>query len=175
VSVTNGGNHAEVSYCNIVGVGADDALRRFRAEDERIEDLLPELVEALSETSGGVELSRQVKDSLTSLREAASLVEVAAKAQEQERGRVMHLASIGLLIEVLAHELYRATAGGLKTIAAARSAKDPSSTGTSLRVLDAQLRTLQKRLKVLDPLSTNARQTKEDFELTDWVREIVEG
>lgn len=156
-------------------IGADDALHRFRAEDERIEELLPELIEALSETKGGVELSRQVKESLTSLREAASLIEDAAKAQEQERGRVMHLASIGLLIEVLAHELYRATAGGLKTIAAARSAKDPTSAGTSLRVLDAQLRTLQKRLKVLDPLSTNARQTKEEFELADWVREIVEN
>jgi signal transduction histidine kinase len=156
-------------------VGAHDALERFKAEDQRIEELLPDLIETLSETSGGVELSKQVKKSLTSLREAALLVEAAAAAQEQERGRVMHLASIGLLIEVLAHELYRATAGGLKTIAAARSTKDPASAATSLRVLDAQLRTLQKRLKVLDPLSTNARQTKEDFELTEWIREIVDG
>ena len=156
-------------------IGAVDALERFRAEDERIEDLLPRLLEALSETNAGRKLSRQVRELLTSLREAASLVEAASKAQEQERGRVMHLASIGLLIEVLAHELYRATTGGLKTIAAARSARDPASVTTSLRVLDAQLRTLQKRLKVLDPLSTNARQTKEDFELVGWVREIVDG
>jgi signal transduction histidine kinase len=42
-------------------------------------------------------------------------------------------------------------------------------------VLDAQLRTLQKRLKVLDPLSTNARQTKEEFELVGWVDDIVSG
>lgn len=156
-------------------VGAHDALDRFKAEDRRIEELLPDLIETLSETSGGIEMSKQVKDSLTSLREAASLVEAAAEAQEQERGRVMHLASIGLLIEILAHELYRATAGGLKTIAAARSTKDAASAAASLRVLDAQLRTLQKRLKVLDPLSTNARQTKENFELAEWIREIVEG
>src|SRR5665213_2255739 len=156
-------------------VSAAEALERFRAEDERIEDLLPQLLDALSETTAGRKLSRQVKESMTSLREAASLVEAASKAQEQERGRVMHLASIGLLIEVLAHELYRATAGGLKTIAAARSARDPTSATTSLRVLDAQLRTLQKRLKVLDPLSTNARQTKENFELVGWIQEIVAG
>ena len=42
-------------------------------------------------------------------------------------------------------------------------------------MLDAQLRTLQKRLKVLDPLSTNARQTKEEFELVGWVDDIVSG
>ena len=156
-------------------VGAEDALHRFRSEDSRIEELLPELIKVLSNTPGGAELSRKVKESLTSLREAAKLVEAASRAQEEERGRVMHLASIGLLIEVLAHELYRATAGGLKTIAAARSGRDSRSVSVSLRVLDAQLRTLQKRLKVLDPLSTNARQTKESFELAEWIREIVNG
>jgi signal transduction histidine kinase len=79
------------------------------------------------------------------------------------------------MIEVLAHELYPATSGGLKTIAAARASRNPDSTGTSLRVLEAQLKTLQKRLKVLDPLSTNARQTKEEFDLVDWVRDIVDS
>ena len=156
-------------------VGAEDVLHRFKTEDDRIEEILPELIRMLSSTPGGVELSRKVKESLTSLREAAKLVEAASTAQEEERGRVMHLASIGLLIEVLAHELYRATAGGLKTIAAAKRTKDWRTVSVSLRVLDAQLRTLQKRLKVLDPLSTNARQTKETFELVEWIREIVDG
>ena len=156
-------------------VSSDDALERFRLEDDRIEALLPRLMVALSETAAGKRLSKQVKDSLFALREAAELVEVASQAQEQERERVMHLASIGLLIEVLAHELYRATAGGLRTIRLARSGKDPRPVSVSLRVLEAQLRTLQKRLRVLDPLSTNTRQTKEEFEITEWVGEIVDG
>ena len=156
------------------GVAPADVIERFRAEDGRIESLLPDLTKALSGSKEGAELSRRVRSSLTSLREAASLLEAASRAQVQERGRLMHLASIGLLIEVLAHELYRATDSGLKTIAKARSTRDANSTSTSLRVLDAQLRTLQKRLKVLDPLSTNARQTKERFELGEWVREIVD-
>ncbi len=156
-------------------VNADDAIERFRQEDDRIEALLPRLVKALSKTAGGSRLSKQVKESLAALRAAAEAVEIASQAQEQERERVMHLASIGLLIEVLAHELYRATAGGLKTIRSARSGKDRRSVSVSLRVLEAQLRTLQKRLRVLDPLSTNARQTKEEFEITEWVGEIVDG
>ena len=156
-------------------VNADDAIERFRQEDDRIEALLPRLIGALAKTAEGRRLSRQVKESLSALREAAEVVEVASQAQEQERNRVMHLASIGLLIEVLAHELYRATAGGLRTIRSARSGKDPRPVSVSLRVLEAQLRTLQKRLRVLDPLSTNARQTKEKFEITEWVGEIVEG
>jgi signal transduction histidine kinase len=156
-------------------VEAADALERFRQEDERIEEIMPALLSLLKTTPEGRRLSKQVRETLGSLREAAAEVEGASRAQEVERNRVMHLASVGLLIEILAHELYRATAGGLKTIASARASRDPRTTGTQLRVLDAQLRTLQKRLKVLDPLSTNARQTKEDFDLGDWITDIVEG
>lgn len=156
-------------------VKATDALDRFRAEDARLEEIMPALLALLKLSPEGRRLSKQVKEAVASLREAASDVETASRASEQERGRVMHLASVGLLIEILAHELYRATAGGLKTIASARTSSDPKMTGTQLRVLDAQLRTLQKRLKVLDPLSTNARQTKEEFDLGDWVTDIVEG
>ena len=156
-------------------VNSDDAIERFKFEDSRIEALLPRLIGALSMTETGRKLSKQVEESLVTLREAAEMVEAASKAQEQERERVMHLASIGLLIEVLAHELYRVTAGGLKTIRDTRSGNDRRSVSVSLRVLETQLRTLQKRLRVLDPLSTNARQTKEEFEITEWVGEIVEG
>lgn len=156
-------------------VKATDALDRFRAEDARLEEIMPALMALLKLSPEGRRLSKQVRDAVTSLREAASDVETASRATEEERGRVMHLASVGLLIEILAHELYRATAGGLKTIASARTSPDPKVTATQLRVLDAQLRTLQKRLKVLDPLSTNARQTKEEFDLGDWVTDIVEG
>ena len=156
-------------------VPAVDALERFRAEDDRIEEILPALLTILANSSEGRHLSKQFKNALGSLREAAAVVETAARAQQEERDRVMHLASVGLLIEILAHELYRATAGGLKTIAAARSAASPAATSTSLRVLDAQLRTLQKRLRVLDPLATNARQTPEEFELGGWITDIVEG
>ena len=112
---------------------------------------------------------------MAELRAAAEMVQRAAGAQEKERSRVLHLASIGLMIESLAHELYRATSAGLETIAQARRLSNPGATGASLRVLDSQLRTLQKRLKVLDPLSTNARQTKEVFDLVGWVQDIVKG
>ena len=59
----------------------------------------------------------------------------------------MHLASVGLLIEVIAHELYRATSDALNTISGMRSRRPSSSGLTSLRVLDAQLTTLQKALE----------------------------
>ena len=154
-------------------VDAEEAITRFKAEDDRIVELLPRLKEALRKTSHGRRLAREVEESLSVLREAAGTVEAASTAQAQERSRVMHLASVGLLIEVIAHELYRATSDALNTISGMRSRRPTSAGLTSLRVLDAQLTTLQKRLKVLDPLSTSARQVKQRFEVVDWVRSIV--
>ena len=154
-------------------VDADEAIARFRTEDDRIARLLPRLKEALRTTREGRRLVRNVDESLSMLREAAAAVETASTAQEQERGRVIHLASVGLLLEVIAHELYRATSGALDTISRMRSRPIGPSATTSLRVLDAQLTTLQKRLRVLDPLSTTARQVKQSFELVHWVRSIV--
>jgi signal transduction histidine kinase len=156
-------------------VTAAEALERFRDEDERLGSLLPLLEDALRESDAGRDLTRNLRDTMSQLREAAELVQRAAGAQEKERSRVLHLASIGLMIESLAHELYRATSAGLQTIAEARRSRSPNDTNTSLRVLDSQLRTLQKRLKVLDPLSTNARQTRENFELVGWIQDIVGG
>ena len=156
-------------------VTAVEALERFREEDERLASLIPALDEALKHSSAGRDLTKKLRTTMVELRAAAEVVQRAAGAQEKERSRVLHLASIGLMIESLAHELYRATSAGLETIAQARRSRNPSNVGTSLRVLDSQLRTLQKRLKVLDPLSTNARQTKETFELVDWIEDIVGG
>ena len=153
---------------------ADDAISRFRTEDDRISTLLPQLREALSGSPAERQLAAKVDESLSLLREAADAVATAAAAQAQERNRVMHLASIGLLIEIIAHELYRATTNALKTLTGARSSRGEVSPAT-LRVLSAQLKTVQKRLKVLDPLSTNARQVKERFEIVNWVRSIVNG
>jgi signal transduction histidine kinase len=156
-------------------VTAEEALERFRSEDERLASLMPALEDAIRGSEGGRDLTREFRSTIVELRAAAELVQRAAGAQERERSRVLHLASVGMMIESLAHELYRATAAGLDTIAQAKRSNNLSTIGTSLRVLDSQLRTLQKRLKVLDPLSTNARQTKEKFGLVAWIEDIVRG
>lgn len=151
------------------------ALERFSEESDRLSEIIPRLKKILEATAAGRAISKEITDILEQLKDAGSQLEAASSAHEQERARIVHLASIGLMIEVLAHELYRATANGLKTIGQARGTRDTATLSTSLRVLEAQLRTLQKRLKVLDPLSTNARQTKEEFDVVEWVTDIVTG
>ncbi|MDU0364265.1 sensor histidine kinase [Rhizobium sp. 25PS6] len=146
---------------------------RVDAEDEKISEALDKLTAVLPKTVVARELTLEFKSALSSIKHLNHQVRATAETYDRERLRVIHLASVGLMVEVLAHELWRATASGLRTIAEARNAKDAVTMTRSLAVLDAQMRTLQKRLKTLDPLSTNSRQVREKFDVVDWVRSIV--
>ncbi len=94
---------------------------------------------------------------------------------EKGKDQMVQLAGIGLMVEVVGHELNRATEHALRSLSDSRSAGSSSDFESSLDSLHAQLKTLQKRLRILDPLSISGRQVKESFDLVAWVREIVEG
>jgi signal transduction histidine kinase len=106
----------------------------------------------------------------------ATIAEVRVRASRYAAGRaqLIHLAGVGLLVEVLAHELTRATTHTLDTLAVAAQQSLPANVTKTFASLEAQLRTLQKRLRILDPLSTRGRQTKEQFDLVAWVRTTLE-
>jgi signal transduction histidine kinase len=93
-----------------------------------------------------------------------------AEAYETGRAQLLHLAGVGLLVEVLAHELNRATAHALNTLNDIRRQDAPDYPVRVFSTLEAQLRSLQKRLRTLDPLSTRGRQVKETFDLVAWIQ-----
>jgi C4-dicarboxylate-specific signal transduction histidine kinase len=86
---------------------------------------------------------------------------------------MIHLAGIGLMVEILAHELTRATTNTLATLTGAGSQDLAPDVASLFSTLQSQLTTLQKPLRILDPLSTSGRQVKESFDLTEWVEEIL--
>lgn len=95
-----------------------------------------------------------------------------ADQYEQKRGELVHLAGLGLMVEILAHELNRAMSQALRTLEKSEGHVSGELAGT-LSSFQEQLKTLHKRIRVMDPLSTSARQVKERFDLVDWTREIV--
>jgi signal transduction histidine kinase len=96
-----------------------------------------------------------------------------AESYEQGRGQLLTLAGIGLAVEVLAHELTRATDHALATLADLSDGELPAATASLIRTLKNQLKTLQKRLRILDPLSVSGRQTKETFDVVELVRDTL--
>jgi len=98
-----------------------------------------------------------------------------AEAYLKDRDQFVHLAGLGLMVEIIGHELTRATDHALATLNESRSDEAPDSVDSLFRTLKSQLSTLQKRLRVLDPLSTSGRQRKTTFDLVTWVKEIVKS
>ena len=115
-----------------------------------------------------------VESSLSVLEKTMEDAKQLALEFESGREQLTHLAGLGLMVEVLAHELNRATAHALFTLDDAKRTSGVTLE-RPLENLQFQLQTLQKRLRSLDPASTSGRQRKERFDLVKLVESIIEG
>jgi signal transduction histidine kinase len=93
---------------------------------------------------------------------------------EEKQSRLVHLAGLGLLLEILGHELHRITNRTLESVRATDISEVSPNVRASLKIVEAQLKTLEKRLRILDPLATPGRQRKEDFDLVEFVDSVIE-
>ena len=97
-------------------------------------------------------------------------------AEVEEDGRQMtQMAGVGLMVEVVAHELARASETALETLEALRNADLPDSVRARFDTLKAEMKSVSKRLRVLDPLSVSGRQRSEAFDLVGLISDLKEG
>ncbi|HET7436886.1 MAG TPA: sensor histidine kinase [Thermoanaerobaculia bacterium] len=94
---------------------------------------------------------------------------------KDERRKFVHLAGLGLMVELILHELGRATTNTLGTLESVDAYALPGRLPAVFDTLATQLKTLQKRIQTLDPLSTARRQVKETFAVRDVVEQIVDA
>lgn len=94
----------------------------------------------------------------------------ALTAQEDELEQYIHLAGVGLMVELIAHELSRSTNMALEILESKNVANSPGR----LDVLKAQLKTINKRVRILDELSIPGRQRKSEQNIGDLVELIKE-
>ena len=88
---------------------------------------------------------------------------------DEERGKFVYLAGIGLMTEFIFHELDRAVA---YTIEAISHGAIRETTMDSLR---EQLTTLHKRIAAFDELTSERRQRKSNFDLVQLVGQILDN
>ena len=98
-----------------------------------------------------------------------------AEQIEDERDRMIQLAGVGLMLEIIAHELARSTEYTLRMLDDTERYRLPEEVSSLFGTLRDEIKTMNKRLRVLDPLSVSARQRKETFDMVGLVREIFAG
>lgn len=107
--------------------------------------------------------------------------EFAAKARErieqveQEHHQMVEMAGVGLMVEVVAHELARASENALKALERLKGRDVPQQLQAHFSTLKSEMQSISKRVRVLDPLSVAGRQRAEIFSLDDVVKETFEA
>ncbi len=122
--------------------------------------------------SGDQELLQQVLDAFKEIKDAHSRAVQRISSVEEEKVRLVQLAGVGLMIEVIAHELTRATERTEVTLKEVDKNKIDIVTATALQVLGEQIKVIRRRLRILEPLSIPARQrrsNKDIVEIVDYV------
>ena len=148
--------------------------QRVAEEELQIQSSFSKLLERVPEARYEKGLINGIDKSLESLRALMTDVRDLASSYESGRAQLLNLAGIGLTVEILAHELHRSIQHVLRTLADAPAEKNRGPIRVTLNLLEAQLKTLQKRLSILDPLSTAGRQRKEAFDVVSLVENIVD-
>lgn len=104
------------------------------------------------------------------IRAAWERAKATIKTQDDELEQYVHLAGVGLQVEFIAHELSRVTGDALRSL---RDGNLAHSAATRVG-LEAQLKTLEKRIRVLDLLSIPGRQRKKPMNLAEIVNVLAE-
>jgi signal transduction histidine kinase len=121
------------------------------------------------------EIGGRIDDAMNEIGELMRSLEAMGESYEKGRKEITVLAGIGLSVASIAHELRQATTTALDIVNRLRKRRAPTDVSTALAPLGAQLRTLQTRLRVLDPLVTSGRQVKAEVEMIKWVSDIVQS
>ena len=153
----------------------DDLAARAKDHDARLDHALVRLSREHPQVEQEYHIKALILESRRVLRETMAEVRRRAEAYNTGRNQLVHLAGIGLMVEILSHELNRATTYTLNTLSDARRVPVPAEVTTVFSTLEAHLRSLQKRLRTLDPLSTRGRQVKESFDLVAWIQDTLDA
>lgn len=94
---------------------------------------------------------------------------------EADSRQMVQMAGVGLMVEVVAHELARAAESALEALEGLRGKDMPVDVKARLETLRAEMKNVSKRLRVLDQLSVSGRQRSEVFDLGELVEDLKEG
>ena len=138
----------------------DELEDRVVSEEKQLNLSMKLLIQRYPQIKKETEILKTIDNTAETLQALIKQARSLAEEYEQGRSELLHLAGMGLMVEILGHELNRATAHVLNVLSENSNNTSPSNFDSVLHSLKTQLGTLQKRLRILDPLSTAGRQRK---------------
>ena len=144
---------------------------RTKALEQRMKKAIRALAKSADEDQ------REIVAEFEEMREEFSRYAAEARERilelEQDTDQMVAMAGVGLMVEVVAHELARSAEDALDTLNKLQRKNVPEEVRSRLESLRASMKAISKRLRILDPLSVSGRQRKEAFELDELVRDLL--
>lgn len=94
---------------------------------------------------------------------------------EKESRQMIQMAGVGLMVEVVAHELARSSENTLAALDALRHKNVPQQIRGLLESLRSEMKAVNKRIRILDPLSVSGRHRREVFDIGVLLRDILDS
>lgn len=109
------------------------------------------------------------------IEEETTRIKEQAEFYKQGNEETVYLAGIGLMAEMIAHELAVVVNNTLNTLGNTNNSELRKDIQNNFVALEAQLGVLLKRLRFLEESGTIKRQSKVTFDLVAWIKEILNG
>lgn len=182
-------------FLEIVRYSIQDALGAFMRDVERqyknqkvdlsgaqtqvtqLEDRAKSAIRQLKKItpSEGNEAIEDLQQTLFEFTEFVTLARQRITEVEQESRQMLDMAGVGLMVEVVAHELARSSENALKALEHLKNKEIPDNLRAHFNTLQAELKSVSKRVRILDPLSVSGRQRTESFALEAIIRDISDA
>ncbi|MBD2704939.1 sensor histidine kinase [Spirosoma sp. BT702] len=145
---------------------------RLERNEQKLHDNLEILLTKFPQIGQNEPSINAIKETLSLNKRLLDDVRSEKESVEQRMEVTLHLAGLGLMVDIIAHEINRSAEHTLSTLDSVQDEVLTESTRKLLNLLGSQLKTLQSRLKILDPLSPSGRQSKETFNIYQLVSDI---
>ena len=152
-------------------------LKDLPARMQNLEDRTNAALKKLRKVASGEQKAtvEELQQSFFEFNELAKKAQERADHVEKESHQMIEMAGVGLMVEVVAHELARTSENALEQIEKLRKSSNPAQIRAGLDTLRSQLKSLSKRIRILDPLSVSGRQRSEVFDLNQLIRDTVDA
>ena len=138
---------------------------------EKSKDARSKLREIARRAPSQAGVVQELRSHIDELELAWSKAKSTIKQQQVQADVYLHLAGVGILLEFIIHDLTRATTHTLNNL----KDMDEAKLSPTYKALFQQLKTLERRLRVLDPVSTPGRQRKEVTDIPSIIGILVDA
>ncbi|KYQ99234.1 RstB [Serratia plymuthica] len=122
----------------------------------------------------GEEFFEDLQQTLFQYADFSKNAKLKIESVENDSLMMTELAGIGLMSEIIAHELARTAENALDTLNDLKNKDISVDIRKGLEVLRGEMNSLSKRLRVLDPISIAGRQRSENLDLIEVIEDIID-